>query len=296
MNILKSINATFSKFWRWIKETAWVQPLLIVGGIFAIIFSISKFNKWFSTMAVGTSTGYFTSYRLSLENEGANGIETQADKLTQTIRDYSFKEFESYDEAEDALADTIRTYGKKYFLVIVSNDCTGCEKAEGAFGVLQDNWDNSVFPIEDDKPFRLHSIYSDEISTNDTDYDLEEDQKAFYRYVKKFDDLDLWAQAAGKLLDSPYKSNESIADAKYTNLENADAASWETPTIYLVDWTKAAFDNDRFGLSEVIFGFSTDKSDYDRATLLQRMWNHCPQSTEESAKDKDNPFREEYQK
>lgn len=296
MNILKSISAAFSKLWRWIKETAWVQPLLIVGGIFAIIFSISKFNKWFSTMAVGTSTGYFTSYRLSLENEGAAGIDTQADALTKSINDYSFEAYGDYDEAKNALSETINKYGEKYFLIIVSTDCAGCDKAEGAFSVLQDSWNNSSFVIDDGVPFRLHSIYSDEISTNDNDFDLEEDQKAFYRYVKKFDDLDLWAQAAGKLIDSPYKDNMSIADSKYTNLENADAANWETPTIYLVDWTKAAFENDRFGLSEVLFGFTTDKSDYDRATLLQQMWNHCPQSNLDTDKDTSNPFRVEYQK
>ena len=297
MNILKSINATFSKFWRWIKETAWVQPLLIVGGIFAIIFSISKFNKWFSTMAVGTSTGYFTSYRLSLENEGAEGIETQADKLTKTIHDFSFEDYATYAEAKAELdkANVISDFGEKYFLIIVSNDCSGCEKAQAAFEVLQDSWNNSSFRIEDGGSFRLHSIYSDEISTNDNTFDLEEDQKAFYRYVKKFDDqYDLWTQAAGKLIDSPYKDNMSIAESKYTSIENADAATWETPTIYLVDWTKAAFENDRFGISEVLFGFTSDKSDYDRATLLQQMWNHVPQTAD--AKDKANPFRTEYQK
>ena len=37
MNTLKRINGLFTKFWRWIKETAWVQPLLIVGGIFGLV-------------------------------------------------------------------------------------------------------------------------------------------------------------------------------------------------------------------------------------------------------------------
>ena len=40
MNILRKIATPFVAIWRWIKETAWVQPLLIVGIIFAIIFSI----------------------------------------------------------------------------------------------------------------------------------------------------------------------------------------------------------------------------------------------------------------
>ena len=52
MNIIKSISAMITKFWRWITETAWVQPLLIVGGIFAVIFSIPKFTTWFEAMGV----------------------------------------------------------------------------------------------------------------------------------------------------------------------------------------------------------------------------------------------------
>ena len=37
MIILKAIGAFFVKIWRWIKDTAWVQPLLIVGAIFAAL-------------------------------------------------------------------------------------------------------------------------------------------------------------------------------------------------------------------------------------------------------------------
>ena len=47
MNIMKAISATFARFWRWIRETAWVQPLLIVGSLFAVIFSIPKFTTLF---------------------------------------------------------------------------------------------------------------------------------------------------------------------------------------------------------------------------------------------------------
>ena len=44
MKILKVIATPFVALWRWIKETAWVQPLLIVGCIFAVIFSIPCLN------------------------------------------------------------------------------------------------------------------------------------------------------------------------------------------------------------------------------------------------------------
>ena len=40
MKVLRAIGGFFAKIGRWIANTAWIQPLLIVGGIFGIIFSI----------------------------------------------------------------------------------------------------------------------------------------------------------------------------------------------------------------------------------------------------------------
>ena len=40
MKVLRVIGGFFARIGRWIRDTAWVQPLLIVGGIFGIIFSI----------------------------------------------------------------------------------------------------------------------------------------------------------------------------------------------------------------------------------------------------------------
>ena len=294
MNILKAINGSFTKFWRWIKETAWVQPLLIVGGIFAIIFSISKFNGWFSTMAVGSSSSYYTSYRLALENEGKDGVATEADKITETINDYSFEEYESYAELKADLEknNVISTYGIKYFFMFVANDCSGCEKAQDAFNILTNAWNTAAFKIEDNGTFALHAIFTDESSSNDIDYTLEEDQKAFTRYAKKFYDLDLWTRAAGRLEQLPYKENRSVSTSKYEAFENGESGSWETPTIFLVDWTEAAYNAGRAGISEVLFGFDSGEDNYARATLLQNMWNHV--GLLEADKDPSNPFRAEY--
>ncbi|MCR5348952.1 MAG: hypothetical protein K6E59_05030 [Bacilli bacterium] len=294
MNILKAINAGFTKFWRWIKETAWVQPLLIVGGIFAIIFSISKFSAWFGTMAVGSSASYFTSYRLALENEGKEGYDTNADKLTYTINGFSFGDYASYDDLRAALDEqkVIENYGEKYYLILVSDTCDGCEKAQDAFDILTTNWNTDKFRINDGGTFRLHSIFVDEASTNDKDYDLDEDKQAFSRYVKKFDGLDLWTRTAGRLEEVPYKENASVSSTKYETMENAESGSWETPTIFFVDWSKAAFEAGRAGISEVLFGFNVGSDNYQRATLLQQMWNHVP--LDSADKDSTNPFRPEY--
>ena len=45
MKFLKILDTPFVKLWGWIKDTAWVQPLLIVGCIFGVIFSIPYISK-----------------------------------------------------------------------------------------------------------------------------------------------------------------------------------------------------------------------------------------------------------
>ncbi len=85
MNILKAIGGFFTKLWRWIKETAWVQPLLIVGAIFAVIFSIPKITGWVESWGLGSASRYFAEYQQSLEGETEEigDFSTKADQLTK---------------------------------------------------------------------------------------------------------------------------------------------------------------------------------------------------------------------
>ena len=65
---LKVIGTPFIKLWTWIKETAWVQPLLIVGIIFAIIFSIPSITSWVQSWNFGSdSYTFLKNNQLSLK-------------------------------------------------------------------------------------------------------------------------------------------------------------------------------------------------------------------------------------
>ena len=78
MKILRAIGGFFAKIGRWIANTAWVQPLLIVGGIFGIIFSIPYIKKGIEGLQADTTDyhyEYFKDHALSLKKDGA------ADKL-----------------------------------------------------------------------------------------------------------------------------------------------------------------------------------------------------------------------
>ena len=311
MNVIKSLGARFNKLWRWIKETAWVQPLLIVGAIFAIIFSIPKFSSWFEAMGIGSSNSFYNSHKLSLEGEAKDADPkdySEADKLTAAIQKYSFGQGVSpsiqYSESEIVKAvkadELIAKRGEKFFLVYVSTSCTACDEAQPGFENLEKYW-NTTYAINDGRSFKIHTIYADDTSSNDEDFTLSDDKKAFYRYLNNF--TDFWEDAAGRLVDAPYKTNASISESYYNNIETVNCASWQVPTIFLIDFSEDAWAAGRFGISEACFGVSGSSS-IEKAQLLQKMWNHLPTyewkdgayGIVESSKDSANIFRAEYQK
>ena len=146
MVILKSIGAFFTKLWRWIKETAWVQPLLIVGAIFAVIFSIPKITDWVQSMGFGSASRYYAAFQLNLEGETSDIFEfnTKADQATKAINDWSNFEntYDTYDEYIAAMQQSeenpIEKYGEKFFLVYVEGEgCTNFEAAQSGFEAIQ---------------------------------------------------------------------------------------------------------------------------------------------------------------
>lgn len=299
MVILKSIGAFFTKLWRWIKETAWVQPLLIVGAIFAVIFSIPKITDWVQSMGFGSASRYYAAFQLNLEGETSDIFQfnTKADEATKAINDWSNFEdtYATYDEyiaaMEQSEENPIEKYGEKFFLVYVEGEnCTNCEAAQPGFETLQNYW-GTRYVADDGRPFKMYTIFADEDSSNDDEYDIEDDQKAFNRYLDKFADNDFFSQAGGRLADeTPYKINASIGDADYENFTNADHTSFAVPTVLLIDFSEQAFDlrSSRPGVSEVIFGVTGNDSNA-KAELLLQMWNH-------TSNDITNPFTDYYVK
>ena len=85
MAILKSIGAFFVKIWHWIKETAWVQPLLIVGAIFAVIFSIPYITEWVGGWTGNGAGAFYEASLLTLEGQTLSGDVTAADRFANVL-------------------------------------------------------------------------------------------------------------------------------------------------------------------------------------------------------------------
>ena len=63
----KKFASPFVAVGRWVKDTAWVQPLLIVGVIFGIIFSIPSISKAIQEATAETDIEWYALKQLSLD-------------------------------------------------------------------------------------------------------------------------------------------------------------------------------------------------------------------------------------
>ena len=268
MVVLRAIGRFFARIGRWIKETAWIQPLLIVGGIFAIIFSIPYLTKWVKSWFNEESAAekYFSGKKLSLKN---------ADKHTSEV-DGLFDYLESYSKGEQT-AEQEKKYGKKFYLALVQEDCPSCEERYDGFKKLEKEWGSGSFSsLKDDGSFKLHTIYVD--AKDDDGNNLFE--KVYDRDVVSGIFEEAIYYMSGNAEDHPYVTNSG--DSGYVssleNLEDKDNIS--TPTTFVFDLTK--HDNDDItwvsphGVREVLFNFDTTDGDgaVGRAKTLRNAWGN----------------------
>ena len=154
MVILKSIGAFFVKIWHWIKETAWVQPLLIVGAIFAVIFSIPYITEWVGGWTGNGAGAFYEASLLTLEGQTLSGDVTAADRFANVLEANEEKIAEgNYDEIDT------ESYGEKFFFVVWKEDCTACETAESGLRYLYDNWTHyDLIPAIPDEEFKMYTM------------------------------------------------------------------------------------------------------------------------------------------
>jgi len=259
MVVLRAIGRFFARIGRWIRDTAWVQPLLIVGGIFAIIFSIPYITKWVQSWydSQNATASFFNEYKLSLENtENGN---SDADGLFKYMSGAT-------DQAEGK-----KKYGDKFFIMLTESECEGCASAYEGLKYLRDNWNKNEFSTGDE--FRLYSLFVDE--TNDDDKNLFKDY--FYNnYDVNFEEL------ASTMTLAPYYTNKGGSSSTYaTNIDSlADPEAMSVPTLFYVDFSFNETDPQKNSLKVSEILFSVDAKDTQggnalgRARTLFDCWNH----------------------
>ena len=260
MAVLAAIGAFFKKIWDWIKQTAWIQPLLIVGIIFGVIFSIPAIvNAIKSAQEEAAATeNYYHKYQLTLEG----GEESAADKTTKII-------YEAMDKPTEENIAAVKTEvgAEKFFFVYVSDTCENCLQAKYGFDYLEKNWNNSDpnkgFYVGEGQEFKLVSIFTDEYTSQTTS-----NKTAFVQYMERYPNFfELAAEAAQ---NTDYYTLGKLSDNDINALAEAHPDNFLTPTILLMDFTQ---DAPQIGVSEVMFGVDGE-SDKDKAELLLHCWNH----------------------
>lgn len=290
MVILKAIGAFFVKIWRWIKETAWVQPLLIVGTIFAVIFSIPYITRWMQSFAGEGNGQFFKNYDLSLQNERfvLGEVNSDADKMTQSLYEYTLKAYDDAQTKTTTANDYVgftKQYGEKFFVVFYKEENTASNNIETGLKYLSEKWDNAQYNMSanDDTfiPFSLKAVNTSYIADNDNDEEIKlaGSPSAFQRYL--YTNSNLFNVAGPELYKASYQTRASVSENSYDQfaLNNTSSSTsdplkdFPLPCVCLVDFTQKAISQGRAGLSEILFTVSGD-SDLSRATLLLNMWNH----------------------
>ncbi len=245
MTILRAIGAFFARIWRWIKETAWVQPLLIVGIIFAVIFSIPSIVNGITDLNnnLSSSETYYHRFQKSL----VDGKQSEADKITNNI----WAKYEDRNVKSE--------YGDKFFLLFVGETCSSCKEAKNAFQTLENHFGDSLQP-DDKLPFKMYTVFTDEVTSDTTT-----NETAFVKYMDR--NSFFFEEAASSAYQSDYYLNGKISKSDLETVESCDPDNFLTPTIMLIDFnTEAVF-------SEMMFGVTGD-NDWQKAKLLLDCWNH----------------------
>ena len=264
MKVLSAIGAFFARIGRWIKETAWIQPLLIVGAIFGIIFAIPHIidgvKGWFDESDAANK--YFAKYQLSLDKADQGKGESEVDELFNYIQDQKSDEIKS-------------KYGERFFLAFVQEDNATCKDLYGGLKMFQDKWadkkEGEFKGLEGE--FKLLTVYTDSVSEDDETVNLF--NEVWVNHIELFEDFG----RNGYLANTFYAKNKSYNDDNYINsfIGSSDTKTcpMSAPLVMYFDFSSAnPIQNQRIvGLSDVLFSVD-GSSDLEKARTLKNCWSH----------------------
>ena len=271
MKVLSAIGGFFARIGRWIKETAWIQPLLIVGAIFAVIFAIPHIidgvKGWFDESDAANK--YFAKYQLSLDK--ANDIE-EGKHVGGSEVDKLFSYLEENNEAE------IKSqYGEKFFIAFVEEESSTCKDLYGGFKMLEDKWSskNAEFDSVNKDTFKLYTIYTDTVDENDETINYFD--VVWSNHYELFEDF----ARGGYLENTVYAKNKNYSTDNYISSfiggSDAKTCPMSSPLVMYFDFTDSnliAKPNQKIrGLSDVLFSVD-GSSDLEKARTLRDCWAH----------------------
>ena len=266
MKILRAIGHFFAKIGRWIANTAWVQPLLIVGGIFAIIFSIPYIKRGFENLFAkenNTEYAWYQAQALSLEENG------QADRLLGYLENYNA---ENHNKIKGE-------FGSKFILSLVKQDCTNCKDAyDGYINAISNGYVQG---------FKMWTILVDKMDDAGKEYLA---KPIYAKHTGLFEQL---VEYYGECDDEDYplyrnlitKNKSSVVSTMKTKSSKLDAASTsdeglDTPLTMVVDLEK--YDAGYYGCNGITqlfynyidFDLSGSTNAATKGMVIRDFWNY----------------------
>ena len=266
--MVAKIFSPFIKLWNWIKETAWIQPLLIVGIVFGIIFSISPIVKACSTEDTEKEYTFYADREQSLENVFTDVDNCEAANLLTNIYNAELlSEDKGYDAAETQEAID-KLPAKKFFLMFYSKDCDSCRNSSEAFEYLFDNWGEGYFKTKTtaQEKFEMYTINTLQEVKNKED----KDEVAFPELLENVPEF--FENAGAEVRNSPYYINGKIDNTNLTNFSEANQDAFPVPSLLLIDFTSA----EARGYQQLTFtipGKNGDTGAASKAMTLMDCWN-----------------------
>lgn len=276
MKVLKIIATPFVALWRWIKETAWVQPLLIVGCIFAIIFSIPYISKGIQNLINKDEDelAYYNAHRLSMNGAYLGATSNDAEIFISQIADVQL-EWDDVLKGEKTIdsAEKISTfknkYGEKFFFVLGKSSCDACSNISDGLEYLENHLgDYGV------SSYKLYSIIADQ-DLDDDDKEYKENTAFEMIYNRQSDAFETMFRSASY---GYYRRNieDSTASSSYQDkvdtLHSEKVSSIEVPVVILFDLSSEALSYEQpYVMSQVFFSLDGDDK-VDRALELANCW------------------------
>ncbi|MDR1697710.1 MAG: hypothetical protein LBR37_02180, partial [Erysipelotrichaceae bacterium] len=272
--ILKPIGRFFAAIWRWIKNTAWVQPLLIVGVIFAVIFSIPPIVSAIRNRGNDENAElYFRDRELKFD-----GLTKDVDSVEKSnVGKFAVslgKALEQVNNGDLAAArTTMSQYGEKFFLSFVQTGCDSCKNMMKALELIQNGG------IDNPPSIRLHAIFVDTLLEDEKGF---RDDSPFMTLLDNSPLQSAFEQAAEVAVERPYYVNISggataTYEANIDKMISADKTLFQTPTTILFDFTDASLTKMTSGVAEVMFsvdlkGVGAGSEDVRRAETIIDCW------------------------
>ena len=279
MKVLKILATPFIAIWRRIKETAWVQPLLIVGLIFGIIFSIPSITSWVKSWDFGSDT-YTWLYNQQLSLEGIVGDDNKgaAYDFLLNFNKANSKWSENYkDEAKELMKDYVGNSNKMLLYFVQEND-TCADINEASNYLVNDAWDSKVKKIDENAPdFRYKTIFTDQkIDVDDNDHTYDEHtpfellmvDMQFYKFITTV--------RSAATTSNYYKNLESSSDK--TTIENnikkiGESTEYSSVVPYFVTIDLTDSNKSSTIVTNVFFKFD-GSSKYEKADFLAQAWTN----------------------